>query len=581
MPVKKPTKKGSKPKKTEEGLELGKIDENKYGEQIISVSDIERYGYCPLNWWLKFKGLTVSNETLEKGTDEHHKIIHKVTKIKKHQKFSKTSEFNIKLFAFVAIMLAINAIVILSPNPIARDSLIHIAIIWVGLAVIYYFYNYLFGKSLKVQQSIKGITGRTDTVDTAHGTNPATTAKSMISQTSPRTWKRAAMWFIIIAGGLAFNGVAFLQTASTQLMSRIYMVSALVWLLGTVAILYFVLKREQKQDADKDKAPEREEQKLKYHLTESEKLIVGFALVATLLAINGITIQHRHTIANFTLVGLIIMILAALWLGVSFAFIYLSFRRSILARYLVKDFQEASTESKKFREVVEKIRTTPVVDHIFSYNWPLFFAVVVIVLGINSILIMYGTKIISEYTEIISRFLIIIALLWLLGSFIFLYDVLKNAQLADELRRLYGIYKGKIEYTDKMDEGSRMLFSKKLNIRGKPDYVVRIKGKFVPVEIKTGKIPKGPHFSHILQIAAYCMLINEHYQSRPPYGIITYGKSQKHKIVYDDKLENLLIEKIHDMRKCMETNAAHRNHHRMGKCRSCSRRHWCPEKLGD
>jgi CRISPR-associated exonuclease Cas4 len=74
-------------------------------------------------------------------------------------------------------------------------------------------------------------------------------------------------------------------------------------------------------------------------------------------------------------------------------------------------------------------------------------------------------------------------------------------------------------------------------------------------------------------------LIEQNYKIRPPYGIISYSKEQKHKITYDENLENLLIEKIGEMRDCIKSDEAHRNHKRPGKCRSCSRREKCPEKL--
>jgi CRISPR-associated exonuclease Cas4 len=209
----------------------------------------------------------------------------------------------------------------------------------------------------------------------------------------------------------------------------------------------------------------------------------------------------------------------------------------------------------------------------------MFLTLVAVILGVNSILIRYGSELVGDNSELFSRFLVVISLLWLLGSFIFLFNVLKDAELADEIRRLHGIYKGKIEYADKMDRKTKMLFSKKYALQGKPDYIVKIKDKYIPVEIKTGKVPKGPHFSHILQVAAYCLLILENYGKRPPYGIISYGKTSKHKINFDNDLEGLLLDKIGEMRKCIKNNFAHRNHHRKGKCKFCSRRNECPEKL--
>jgi CRISPR-associated exonuclease Cas4 len=92
---------------------------------IMSASDIERFGYCPLSWWLKYKGVTVSDEILEKGTEDHRKLIKKISKVKERQKSSQSSEFNIKLFAFVATVLAVNAIAILIPNPMFKAILVH------------------------------------------------------------------------------------------------------------------------------------------------------------------------------------------------------------------------------------------------------------------------------------------------------------------------------------------------------------------------------------------------------------------------------------------------------------------------
>ncbi len=555
------------------------LDHMKNSEIFISVSDIERYGYCPLNWWLKFKGLAVSNEKLKNGIDAHKKIIKKVLKVQEHEKESKTSEFNILIFAFIAIIMAVNAYVILSPDAIVRNSLIYIAIIWIIIGFTYHIYNFFFAKSSKEKLSFQiqknGISGK----ETANTSRANVKDQRSILSVNPQTWKRSAIWFLIIGGGLAFNSIAFLQTGSAEIMSDIFLVSALLWLIGTTAILYIVLRFEEAQRNNTPELLSENGKKPKRSMTESEKVIIGFAMVATLLAINGVTIQYKSVIANFTLIGQILIILAAFWLGASFAFLYLSFRSSIVARRFSKDIRMATTDSKKYKLMLEKNKRSYSIENILSYDWPMLFTVVVIILGVNSILILYGMKFIGDQADILSRLLIIISFLWLIGAFIFLYDVSKNTEIANELRRLHGIYKGSIEYTDKMDDRSKMLCSEKYKIRGKPDYVVKIKGKFIPIELKTGKIPQGPHFSHIIQIAAYCLLLNEKYHDRTPYGVISYSKKQKHKIIYDNDLKKLLLEKLTNMRKIIKDGNAHRNHKRPGKCRFCSRRDSCPERL--
>ncbi len=547
---------------------------------ILSASDIERYGYCPMSWWLKFEGLSVSNEKLTKGTLDHEKLIKKVTTIEAHEKETKTSEFNIKLFAFVATILAINAIVILLPNPFFRNLLIYFGIFWVVIALIYFVYNLIQGQLFKSRIFIQNIRLSVLKNKNLEDIKQKRSTKGSIFRSTPQNWKRTAVWVLIIAGGFAFNGMSLLQPGAEEILSRIYLVSALLWLIGTAIILYFVLKYEEKMRISNKTNEKSIDKDNKSKLTESEKLIIAFAVVASLFAINGLTIQHREVITQSTLMGQIIIGLAGLWLGASFVFFYISFQSGIVTQTMVKEFTRAKSESKKYRIMIEKIRSPSITEQILSYNWPILFTIVSVILGINSIMIIYAMNFIGVQSEILSRFLIIISLIWLLGSFIFLYDVLRNTQLAEELRRLHGIYKGKIEYTDGMDNSSKLLYSGEFGLRGKPDYIVKINKKFVPVEIKTGKIPKGPHFSHIIQIAAYCLLVEQNYRIRPPYGIISYSKEHKHKIIYDESLEKLLKEKLVEMRTCIEVGVAHRNHRRKGKCLSCSRRDSCPEKLG-
>ena len=131
-----------------------------------------------------------------------------------------------------------------------------------------------------------------------------------------------------------------------------------------------------------------------------------------------------------------------------------------------------------------------------------------------------------------------------------------------------------------MDENSKrpkLLRSKKHNLSGRPDYILVVNGNYIPVEIKTGRTPRGPLFSHVLQLAAYCLLIEEEY-AHPPYGILKYENAE-HRIDFDDKLRVLLLKKLGEMKRAVKTGEVHRNHNRPGKCKNCSRRKFCPESL--
>ena len=200
-------------------------------------------------------------------------------------------------------------------------------------------------------------------------------------------------------------------------------------------------------------------------------------------------------------------------------------------------------------------------------------AILAMVLGVNSILIRI------ESSDIFSRILEIVALIWLIGASFFLYDFLKHLQISSKLRRLYKLGKDRIEYTDTMDEDTKLLVSTDHLIRGRPDYILKQKEEIIPVEVKTGRVPRGPHFSHILQLAAYCILVEVNYGKRPPYGLIRYGKEKEFVIHYDKELESILLSKISQMRDCIAAEDAHRNHNRENKCKYCSRRDGCPEKL--
>ena len=80
-------------------------------QENISASDVERYGYCPMSWWLKRQGAHEDeDDRLKSGTEKHKAIGNDLSKIKKHEEMKKQYDINIGIFAFVAIMLAISVL---------------------------------------------------------------------------------------------------------------------------------------------------------------------------------------------------------------------------------------------------------------------------------------------------------------------------------------------------------------------------------------------------------------------------------------------------------------------------------------
>ena len=177
--------------------------------------------------------------------------------------------------------------------------------------------------------------------------------------------------------------------------------------------------------------------------------------------------------------------------------------------------------------------------------------------------------------------LLIIGIGWMLIASFFLYKLLVSTEKIDKLRDDYKLGETDIETPDGLTKETPVLKSENYNLAGRPDYLIKEGNMRIPVEVKTGRRPKAPFFSHVLQIGAYCLLSEETFVGKPSCGQIRYGfDSDPHEVKWDSDLKALVIEKIEEMNDILKGNMeAHRNHKRVGKCNNCSRRKSCPERL--
>lgn len=81
----------------------------------------------------------------------------------------------------------------------------------------------------------------------------------------------------------------------------------------------------------------------------------------------------------------------------------------------------------------------------------------------------------------------------------------------------------------------RKLTSERYRLVGTPDELRRRPdGRIVPVEWKSGRAPLGgPHRSHRVQVAAYCLLVEETEGRPPPYGVLRYGDGSEFTVPWD------------------------------------------------
>lgn len=147
-------------------------------------------------------------------------------------------------------------------------------------------------------------------------------------------------------------------------------------------------------------------------------------------------------------------------------------------------------------------------------------------------------------------------------------------------RKEAGLPGGRIIYTDTRGWGKveKPLFYTPLELTGKPDYLIEQNGKIIPVEVKSGRAPNAPYDSHIYQLAAYCLLVEKTYKTRPPYGIIHY-ENRDFSIDYTSELENALLDLLADMKRDERKKDVPRSHEQAARCTRCGFRNICDQSL--
>ncbi|MBV9925709.1 MAG: CRISPR-associated protein Cas4 [Acidobacteria bacterium] len=146
---------------------------------------------------------------------------------------------------------------------------------------------------------------------------------------------------------------------------------------------------------------------------------------------------------------------------------------------------------------------------------------------------------------------------------------------------------GRVAGTEVGRDGKRQekpLVSEALELVGRPDYLIEVEGGVVPVEAKSTQAPANgrPYDSHLAQLAAYCLLVEDQLGAHVPYGLVKY-RDREVRVEYTDEMRAralALIEELkNDMNASAEGREVHRSHEDPRRCGGCSVRDACTESL--
>ncbi len=490
---------------------------------MISASEIERWCYCPLSWYLERMDSEEDLKPLEQGSTAHGKVGTELEGIRDRDLESQRSKrITIAYVSFGAIILSMSLMLLLLSNlgflkgPIWRMAVVISSIfLLVVSTAIYLTRSFAPSKGPKV--GFFTLFKRMERSDSVGG-----------------YFSVLSYLFGVV---LLINGIILLRplgipdnaivTAFT--VSLLFMYGILF-----VSMIYF-LKGTREEGGGKD-------------------LKLGMPMVVVLLvSISVLFIMLSDEVDPDGYFGWVFLILSLLW------FI------GALVYDLIKGRKWQGKKKKAQDREDLPLATIALIASVFT-------AMAFLSRGDN----------LENYNTLS----FVIAALWLGGAVIFFIKGSSERKEAKTgLVKMSLPEKSRILQIDDIGSGNRgkPMVSKRHYLIGSPDILIEENGRKIPVEIKTGKAPPKPHFSHIMQLSVYLILVDMNFHQETPYGYIEYipkkGSRKRHLIEWDMMTKALVLSKVSEIREGERKGEAHRNHSREGKCRYCSRRIGCPERL--
>ncbi len=161
-------------------------------------------------------------------------------------------------------------------------------------------------------------------------------------------------------------------------------------------------------------------------------------------------------------------------------------------------------------------------------------------------------------------------------SFFLLMISFRLKKVNQVVKQQYMIPEGSIIYDDLISP-SESLYSPQFFLSGKPDYILKKKEGCIPVEVKTGNHVQ-PQNHHVMQLMAYCQIVQDFYQQMVPYGILIYiDTEKKFTIPFTNDRKKQLHHTIHLMKDSCQrmTDKNLWEYIDESRCSHCSMKNYC------
>ncbi|MFW3146065.1 MAG: PD-(D/E)XK nuclease family protein [Thermoplasmatota archaeon] len=492
-------------------------------ERMVSASEVERWSYCPLSWKLEREETGAITPELEMGEKRHKKIgeeARSVIGLQESAKQNRNITWTYLIFSIVLLLMGISLVALTRVGSLSieiwRAGVIVLSVSLIIISLAIYFIR--IGAIKEKENGLKNLFPDMDS--------------RRINKTS------TPVLFYLYGLVLLVNGILLLRPFGMDpgAISTFMAVSLIiVYVILLVSFtLYFRSHREKVREGE---------------------MKLGIPLVLCLIiSLSVLFIFISEKVDKDGVMGWIFLLMALLWFIFALAYDW---------------YYKVRSSSRKKEGERDEGSGLPIAS--LALLASVFTASAFLAQGDN----------LEDYYFLS----VIMAGLWLIGAVFFFWRASTHRRTAELGRRKLNLPRDSriLQVDDLGKNGRKPLVSKKHFLIGLPDMVIEEKDLMIPVEVKTGKIPPKPHFSHIMQIGAYLILMDQKFKQQTPYGYIEYSPDRTHRkrfqIEWDMVTKALVLSKVSEIRDAERTGEAHRNHNREGKCRYCSRRNNCPERL--